>query len=31
MVPKAGKGKKATSTNYAKVAETFDETSAQNQ
>ncbi len=29
VVPKAGKGKKATCTNYIKVAETFDETSAQ--
>jgi hypothetical protein len=28
-VPKAGKGKKATCTNYTKVAETFDKTSAQ--
>jgi hypothetical protein len=28
-VPKVGKGKKATCTNYTKVAETFDKTSAQ--
>ncbi len=29
MVPNMGKGKKATRTNYTKVAETFDKTSAQ--
>ncbi len=28
MVPKAGKGKKTTCTDYTKVAETFDKTSA---
>jgi hypothetical protein len=29
MVPKAGKGTKATCTDYTKVAETFDKISAQ--